>query len=789
VVLLFCLSVALKVRLYPDRPLYVSDAAMRYRYAKTAASGEQIPIVDPKIQAPEGLRVRSLLFLFEDRTAGLSYRLLARFDRNISFDIYLKWFVCIFSSIAVVPAFLAASAIWRSQRAGLVAAALYAVSVPALERVIGNYLREEFALPFIFLSFFFFIASQTCAERKKASNLFGFFAGLLMFLALSSWHLSSFYLLLLLAGVVIVSLARWHLKAALRPVLYVVGFSVLAGILNEPLRTRLFLVSVPMMMGYCLVVVYALFIRFRPSRKVMAALLVLLLVLSLVPASLLSPKKGEYGHVYSLIFYKARYLLDKPADPGLLSSDARLLWIGPFQSPSLFSFLFGFGAIVIAALFPFIWILSKCLRSRCSEAEMMLLYMSAISFLMYLFVRRLEIFAIFFAALLVGGLARPMGRRWLALALVVVSVLLLFESYKSAAFFQSTPVKAALLRIKRPEVEKPSIHDRDRGEIFRWIRSSTPGGAVFLARFAASPMVVTYGERSAVLHPIFESKKMRERVLECAGAFYGAEKGLYDVCRKYGADYVLYEANQLLDDSELGERYLTDNLRLSTNSAAFLLHFAPERLRYFTPVFQTDYFRVFKVLVGAEEAAPVYLRYSPQYDPYLFKVDRMGSLFSDSLVALGWREIDRAFMLTREGGELAARGNLEGAVEKLNGALDIMPRLEGARFALAEYLKRAGRPDLSAEAYRKIIELDRFSAPAYLALASTYRDETLLLMAVEVLEEGVGQLPTNLELLEALALTYVELGDTAEAVQKYERVLDLDPDRADIRARLEELND
>ncbi|MFQ5906949.1 MAG: hypothetical protein ACE5JA_10325, partial [bacterium] len=124
---------------------------------------------------------------------------------------------------------------------------------------------------------------------------------------------------------------------------------------------------------------------------------------------------------------------------------------------------------------------------------------------------------------------------------------------------------------------------------------STPTDAVFLARFAVSPMVVTYGERAAILHPIFETKHMRKKVLECASAFYGFERELYNLCKRYGVDYVLYEANQLLDDSELGDRYLTDNLRLTTNCAAFGFHFAPERLRGFIPVFQTDYFRVFEV--------------------------------------------------------------------------------------------------------------------------------------------------------------------------------------------------
>jgi len=773
--------------MYPDRPLYISDASMRYRYAKMVSRSEEIPEVDKRIQAPEGLRVRSLLFLFQDKAVGLTHRFFSKLDPELSFDRYLKWFVCVFSSLSVIAVFLAGTSIWQNRLAGLVGAGFYAVSIPSFERVIPNYLREEFALPFILFSFCFFVLSVVNSGNKRSANIFGLLAGAFGFLALSSWHLSSFYLLVFLVGAALVAFTRIDLKPVMRPILYVVGFGVLAGLVNEPLRTRLFLTSLPMIIGYCLIVSYAAFVRLKMSRRATAGVLIPLIITSFALVAFLSPNKGEYGHVYSLVFSKVRFLLDKPADPGLLSTEARLMWLGPFQSPSLFSFLFGFGAIVLVALYPSGVLLHRWISRRTTQPETMLLFMSFVFFLLYLLVRRLEVFTVFFIALLVAGIIKSVKGRRLLAVLFLLFLVFGFETFKAVTFFEPTSVKKALLSIKTPEVERLSIHDRDRSEIFRWIKRSTPADAVFLARFATSPMVVTYGERSAILHPIFETKHIREKVFECASAFYGFESQLYDLCRKYGVNYVLYEANQLLDDGELGERYMTDNLKLTTNCVAFGMHFVPQRLKGFVPVFQTDYFRVFRVREEPEEQTARYLRYSPQYDPSLFMIDRMGAVFSDSIIASAWRSIEKAFGLVQQGRNLMEQAEFRGAARAFEGALQLMPRLERARFALAECYGRIDRLDLSAATYAEMVKLDPLNSLGYLGLAGTYRQQNLLTRTVEVLKEGLALLPGDLNLLQALAVAYIELGDTTRGMEQFKEILEIDPSRSDARRELDRL--
>src|SRR5262249_2590435 len=57
----------------------------------------------------------------------------------------------------------------------------------------------------------------------------------------------------------------------------------------------------------------------------------------------------DYSHVYSMMIAKVRYLGHRPADPNVLSPDARLLWSGPFESATLSDLIFEYplGLIIL----------------------------------------------------------------------------------------------------------------------------------------------------------------------------------------------------------------------------------------------------------------------------------------------------------------------------------------------------------------------------------------------------------------------------------------------------------
>jgi hypothetical protein len=786
-------SIAVRVRNYPDHSLFHSDAALRYRYAEMVGQGRPVPIVDSLVQAPEGLRVRALDFILEDVVAGNVYRLAARFVPGLEFPVYLKWFVCLFSSLMVLVVYLLGSAVWRKRAAGLLSAAFYAVSLPSFERVVGNYLREEFTLPFIFLSLYCFVRALGERGSSRRAHGAGLGAGVFVFLALSSWHLSSFYLLCFMVAAGLVLFWITDFEPAVIPLRYVMAFTVLAGLLNEPLRGKAFLISPPVMLGACLLIVAAGYQRFGFSRRTAGALLAVLAGLAVGLTMLLSARLGQFGHVYSLVLAKLKFLGVKPANPELLPIQARLLWLGPFQSPSLASFLQGFALVTLAALYPLARLATRAARRLAERAEVLVLLFAPGFFLLYLLVRRLEVFAIVFIALLLGGSLVRAGPRLRRALLVGLGILLAAEGVKALAYRSLEPRVESLARSLRGSqaqaIEMPSLQDADKSRIFGWIDRALPRNAVFLARFAVSPMIVAYTGRAAVLQSVFEDNWIRQKVLECMSAYYGPESALYELCRKYGVTHVLYEANQLLDNGVLGDRYVVDRLRLPTDCAAVKMHFRPESLRCFIPLFQTEYFRVFQVRDQPGPSAPFHLRYALQYDPAVFKVDEMGDTFSDSLEAKGWRTLSDVLTRSQAGARLASEGHLAAAETAYARVLELAPRLESSRLALAAVRLELGRPDLAAREYRRVLEQDLYSQEAWFGLAGVYRSQQSLAGEAAVLKDALNALPGNPNLLDALADALVAIGDTIGAIARYEQLLRIVPGEEDVRRRLELLRD
>jgi len=772
-------SLAVKSRNYPNHSLYQSDAALRYRYAAMVGAGKRVPVVDSMVQAPEGLRVRALDFILEDVVAGSGFRLAARLAPGLDFPVYLKWFVCLFSSLMVLIVYLLGSTVWRSRVAGLLSAAYYAVALPSFERVLGNYLREEFALPFIFLSLYCFMRALAERAASGRAHVAGLGAGAFVFLALSSWHLSSFYLLCFTVAAGLVLFWSADFEPVVVPLRYVVAFTVLAGLVNEPLRGKAFLISPPVMLGACLLLVAAGYRRFGFSRRIAGALVVALAGLLIGSATLLAARLGQFGHVYSLVLAKLRFLGVKPANPGLLPIQARLLWLGPFQSPSLASFLQGFAVASLAALYPFVRLAARAARRLATRAEVLVLLFTPGFILLYLLVSRLEIFAVVFVALLLGGSLVLTERRHRSALFAGLLLLLAFEGTKAAYYPRLGSRAGALAKVlrgsKARSIEMPSLHDRDKAQIFDRIRSETPRDAVFLARFAVSPMIAAYAGRAVVLQSVFEDNWIRQKVLECMAAYYGPESTLYALCRKYRVTHVLYEANQLLDNGQLGDRYIVDKLRLPTDCAAVTMHFRPESLRCFTPIFQTEYFRVFQVRDQPGDPASYRLPYALQFDPEIFAVDQMGDTFSDSLEAAGWHRISETMAWSTEGDKLVQANRLQDAADAYRQALDRAPGQENVRLSLAACLWQMGRIDLAAQEYERLLQMAPENAEALCNLGIAYAQQGATEKAIAQFEKALNADPRSVTALLNLALIYGRAGQPERAIGLLEQARVIDP--------------
>jgi tetratricopeptide (TPR) repeat protein len=762
--------------------------------------GEPIPRVDYEIQHPEGLEVRNLILLLEENVAGHLYR---PFVGYVSFDRFLVLFIAAFSSLAVVPVFLFSGTVWRSPYAGLFAAAFYTVSLPSFDRVTKSYLREEFALPFVFLFLFFFFRSLS-ADHKR-SFWFAILSGLSLFIALSSWHLTQFFLLLFTLFVVISYLLGRHAEAAAhsdhRLILsfgVVVGFSLLAGVVNQPLRHKLFLISYSMLLAYAVLLTSFLLrlIGWRKSCKLRLPVLAVFLVLLVVATLPFAQHLSEYSHVYGLVLAKIRFFGIKPADPALLSADVRTLWMGPFNSPTPYSTALAFSIPLLIAIRPFARLMRRWWRRETSLGEDSLIYFAIVCLPLYMMVRRLSVFLIFFAAALAGYWGKTLCARFRdrfrlqAYSFsVVLSAVFLLQLHTAWNFERGTYFTKLCQRLPNTPEHPTLILDRNRWQIFEWIERETQPDAVFLARFPLSSMILAYANRPVVLPTVFELRSVRERVLECTDALYANEEELYRLCRKYDVDYILFDATLLLDDYPYGSRYMTDNLSLPANSAVYSLHFTPEKLEHFRLVYQTDYFRVYQALrpeSPVEAATPQELAYAPQFDPVLFGVDRLDAI-SNSLLKEGLRRVTGGLAAYARGVQMLSRHDYSEAVTALTEAVGHLPGFLPPRVLLADVFMFSGDTEAAIEVCKNALRIDPTNYGFLSNLAAAYALSKRFDEGIATYSKLLALNPDDSGVHAKLGFLYAQTGQLELAIKELETSLRLNPANEEVRAFLSEI--
>ena len=529
------------------------------------AKGESIPVLDRRVQWPEGLRVREKTAWFMEFFVGYLYRMIPFL--NIPFDVYMRLFIPFFSSLSVLALFLLAKEVWRNNAAALISTLFYAVSLPAVARNTGfAFLKEHFALPFIFFHLYFFLSGL----RKRGMYRI-ILSGIFLFLALGAWHFTQFYFGLL-AVFILIGLIRGkrlsgndidHVPELMRNFGILVGFAFLGGLIIPYLRASFFILSYPMLLSYSLLSIWVLKKYGRlPGKNIFLCSLLAFLLL-VVLTSFFSPRVRVYSHVYSLIFYKLRFLGRKPADPALLPFEARFYWYPDWTSPNLRYALTGFSALFLMGLFPMGSMVKKLLKGKIEFAGKFLLYFTLIFFILYLFLQRMEVFLSFFLAIFSGGLIF-LGRRRVFKRLILILILFVFLGQMATTANQG-----------------PVFSSYDLGQLISWIRNNTGKDEVILSSISPSMAVLTYSGRPVVIHSFLESPDIRKKIKEFAEAIVSEGEGkLYSFCRKYGVNYLIVPRGIYTDDGLYSTRYITDHLKFDARAIGYRLEVPGESKRF-----------------------------------------------------------------------------------------------------------------------------------------------------------------------------------------------------------------
>jgi hypothetical protein len=161
------------------------------------------------------------------------------------------------------------------------------------------------------------------------------------------------------------------------------------------------------------------------------------------------------------------------------------------------------------------------------------------------------------------------------------------------------------------------LTDTEVNRYLRWVSESTAPTDVFLAYWHISGITSAYGERPTVLHTFFENRRNRENIIRFSAALFGPEEELVSFMEERQARYLVYQADFLLDRSWQGAAYLGGVTSPNDSSAAFLMHYMPERLMRLAPVWQGTSLRIFELDGVASPLAPnalFMLRYRPFLD-------------------------------------------------------------------------------------------------------------------------------------------------------------------------------
>ena len=592
-----------------DTGFFRNESAFQYRYALSVAAGAGIPELDRDAQYPEGIRTRQELTLAMEWATGWSWRLI-----NLITPLHdFRWFVLLFSAVMYslcIPAlYLITVRLSRAPPVALAATAVFALSWAGMANGIGTYVFESFTLPFLMASLALLAAALDQEQRRW--RLYAAAAGALLALALASWHFSRFHLAALFLAL---SWAAWYCRhdeadiARLRGcVAILLVFAFAAGWIFAPLRHTAFALSPAMVLGYGLLLTIS-----RLPRRVLFPALAAILALAL--GSWQASDLTAYGHVYGLLWAKLRYGLSLPADPAQLSPEARLLWMGPFQSPDpgFLSFaLLPMAAVILPRVVSALSRRSPAAAERDSAAGAPAALVDAL-LILYLAGTALILRLVPILAFLLCAAATRLPRRWLR-GVWLTGLLFLLATLEGAKALAPASPFNPILRLSAAWAREEShagVSYSNLLDLIHWLRTHGGPGRPVLANFGLSASLLTYAGTPILLQPKFEAPGIRAKTMRFLRALYSNEPEFLAFCRRNSAALFVYSAEDILDESPGGPRYTAGDMRLKPDSAAVLFHFSPQRLKDFRLLHENPDFRVFAVSDQPSQSGPI-----PAQDP------------------------------------------------------------------------------------------------------------------------------------------------------------------------------
>ncbi|MEO0096190.1 MAG: tetratricopeptide repeat protein [candidate division WOR-3 bacterium] len=737
---------------------YWTENALQYHYAELIAEGKSIPSFDPKLQAPEGVRIFENLTIFMEYPCGWLYRFLRLKERNILFHTWAIIFIAGCASLSIFAVYFLSRAIGINHFYSIMAGLLFNFSLVAVGRSTFGFLNEDFALPFII----FGIAGYFYAlKNPKNKVFFSILSGVCFLISLCSWHFSRF---VFIAFILISIFNLWifekgsKIKENSVVLFYTLLIPLLGSFFVPVLKSRLYFISVPFVLGFGAILGIFLFAPKSDKSLISSChgwysiISGLVLFMASIIISKILNIESEYIHVWSLLINKIKFFGIKPVDPELLAYPARSLWIEAFNSPhpvSLFKNLF---PIIIPSVFGFIYLLKR----RFSESVIRLfIFLCILFFLSYIFIERMGILNNYFISVLAVTIDTvPIKKNqgfYKYFKPVLIIFIFLFNFYQGYHLHSPTRYIRMLRTIFGNETTTEIYNWRiNNVELVRYIKFQTPETAVFLSSFGAGPLIFAYAQRAIVLQPKFEVKNCQKRVGEFFESIYSTEDDFYYFCKKYKVNYFLYDIKLLLDNSNDGSRWIAGKTRVKSNSAVFIMHFFPEDLKHFALVYQNNFYRLYQVIDGEAKKPFLHFVYQPIYDLKAFgNQTKEIEFFDDQYTKDVVRRINKAKFLLQRANAILIK-NPEQAYQIMEKSINLYPNLIGSSTTLGIACALTGKIERGLELCKKEVELNPLFPLGHYNLAYCLYLNKDLDEAIKELKETLKLDPTFSPALEML---------------------------------------
>jgi tetratricopeptide (TPR) repeat protein len=729
----------------PETNEMYSESLVRFRYAEMIMKGEALPRSDPMVQWPEGFPRDEMIMPLPDYATGLSYRLWSGVFGPTDRYAHLRYFMALYAAAYIPAAFLLFWVMFRRPWPAWAATALYVTCLPTFIRAAGYYMREDFATPALLAAsalVWLLLEGEPNGRGKRIAVAAALAAAVLY--ALSCWHMAQFYANVLLVVVFLAAfLGRRGLYGHIG-VAFLVGTAA-AAVLNKPLFVKGVLWS-PTVAAAAVLAAWGMVrrpatVRWRLALAGGAA--------ALVALSLLAVGSGAYGHAYALIWAKLRLAGVHADDPTRLPVDARIFWMGPYDTTTLKRALIEYGPLLVVATAVFFWSWGKYLRRRKTPgggAPFFPAAMTVITAALYWLLVRLTVFFAPWVAIWATLPAARAGRPWAkAAAAALVAALLAFQFYWASNYNRPSAPRRMLEFL--PEEEDPLWdYGKSDNEIFFWLKDHTPAGSAVLGQFGLSASIMYWSERPVALHPMYEVPEIRTKIVETSRAYMGPEDEFYELCRRWRVSYVVFNAPVFLVYQPPGDRYFAATPHPPADAVGMKMQFHPESLTHFRLIHETYTFRVFEV--GRPYGGYVARRYHPYFDNSLFpglpSRERLGEVVA---------AIERAVDHYDRGLALERSKRWSDAAAQFGIALSLHPDYEDAELRLGYCLAQLQRYDEARPHFRRALVVNPDNAMAHTYMGSYYFSTGSYEAALREYRRAYELDPDDAENLERIRLT------------------------------------